>query len=116
MWLTLGQSLGRPVVGSEGSVDHTVWSLCVLSVGWRLEMHDQTGMVSPNELQTGGGQSPALLWLKRGDMVTTLGYLVLRKAEMPVAHATSQNPPVLKLPILQRKTLRLRTDCHATQS
>lgn len=29
-------------------------------------------------------------------MVATLSSLVLRKAEMPVAHATSQNPPVLQ--------------------
>lgn len=28
--------------------------------------------------------------------MTTLGYLVLRKAKMPMAHATSKNPPVLQ--------------------
>lgn len=45
MWPALGQSLRKPVVGSEGSVDHTVWSL-----------RAQAGMVSPEELHTRGGQ------------------------------------------------------------
>lgn len=56
LWSALGQSLRRPVVGSEGSVDHTVWSLHVLSVEWRQEIHGQAGMVSPEELHTRGGQ------------------------------------------------------------
>lgn len=41
MWSALGQLLRRPVVGSEGSVDHTVWNLHVLSVEWRQEIHGQ---------------------------------------------------------------------------
>lgn len=43
-------------MGSEGSVDHTVWNLHVLSVEWRQEIHGQAGMVSPEELHTRGGQ------------------------------------------------------------
>lgn len=47
-------------MGSEGSVDHTMWSLHVLSVEYRLEMHGQAGAVSPEELQKGGGQRAQL--------------------------------------------------------
>lgn len=60
MWPALGQFLRRPVVGLEGSVNHTVWNLRVLSVECRLEMQGQAGMLSPKVLQTGEGQRTEL--------------------------------------------------------
>lgn len=74
-------------------MDHTVWSLHVLSVEYRLEIQGQAGMVSPKVLQTGGGQRAQLSSALEEE---TLGYLVLRKAEVPVTRASSQNPPVLQ--------------------